>query len=62
MVNTAPYGGRAACVRCPQCVGFACPVDAKGGPFNSLLVQATDTGRCTVLVETRVARVLSDPN
>jgi choline dehydrogenase-like flavoprotein len=62
MVNTAPYGGRAACVRCSQCVGFACPVDAKGGPFNSLLVEATDTGRCTVLVETRVARVLSDPN
>ena len=62
MVNTAAYGGRAACVRCPQCVGFACPVDAKGGPFNTLLVEATEACRCTVVVETRVARVLVGEN
>ena len=61
MVNTNPYGGRPACVRCSQCVGFACPVDAKGGPFNSLLVDAVAAHACTVLVGTRVARILVGP-
>lgn len=60
MINTQAYGGREACVRCPQCVGFACPVDAKGGPFNTLLVEAVAAHRCTVLVEARVARVVVD--
>ncbi len=61
MVNTSPYGGRPACVRCPQCVGFACPVDAKGGPFNSLLVDAVAAHGCTVLVGTRAARIVVGP-
>src|SRR5262249_7429639 len=29
LINTTPYGGRAACIRCQHCVGFACPTDAK---------------------------------
>gem|GEM_PF-81553 len=58
MVNTSAYGGRPACVRCSQCVGFACPVDAKGGPFNSVLVDAVGDHGCAVLVEARVVRVL----
>ena len=40
MVNTAPFGGRPACVRCSQCIGFACPVDAKTGSQNSVLADA----------------------
>ena len=31
LINTVPYGGRADCVQCGQCVGFACPTDAKNG-------------------------------
>jgi choline dehydrogenase-like flavoprotein len=61
MINTAPFGGRAACARCSQCIGFACPVDAKTGAHNSVLVDAVASGRCTVLVGTRVARVLTGP-
>ncbi|HET9059647.1 MAG TPA: GMC family oxidoreductase [Acidimicrobiales bacterium] len=40
MVNSVPYGGRDACVRCSQCIGFACPVDARGAPFNTVLAGA----------------------
>jgi choline dehydrogenase-like flavoprotein len=61
MVNTAPFGGRPACVRCSQCIGFACPVDAKTGSHNSVLADAVASGHCTVLVATRVARVLTGP-
>jgi choline dehydrogenase-like flavoprotein len=59
MINTAPFGGRSACVRCSQCIGFACPVDAKTGAHNSVLADAVVSGHCTVLVGTRVARVLT---
>jgi choline dehydrogenase-like flavoprotein len=61
MVNTAPFGGRPACVRCSQCIGFACPVDAKTGSHNSVLADAVASGHCTVLVGTRVTRVLRGP-
>ena len=50
MINTAPFGGRSACVRCSQCIGFACPVDAKTGAHNSVLADAVASGHCTVLV------------
>ena len=59
LVNSTPRAGRAACVRCAQCVGFACPVDAKTGTHNTALPWATATGRCTVLPGTRVERVLA---
>ncbi len=61
MINTVPFGGRPACVRCSQCIGFACPVDAKTGSHNSVLADAVASGHCTVLVGTRVARVLTGP-
>jgi choline dehydrogenase-like flavoprotein len=61
LVNTAPFGGRPACVRCSQCIGFACPVDAKTGSQNSVLADAVASGHCTVLVATRVTRVLTGP-
>ena len=34
LVNSRPYGGRAACVHCAQCVGVACPVDPNTGTHN----------------------------
>lgn len=53
-INTAPYGGRPACVHCQHCVGFACPVDAKNGTQNTLIPRALLSGRCD-LVENAVA-------
>ena len=37
LINTIPYGGRADCVGCGQCVGFACPADAKNGTHNTVI-------------------------
>lgn len=59
-INSVPYGGRPACQRCAQCVGFACPVDAKNGAANAMLPRASATGRLAVLVGTRVERIVPD--
>lgn len=59
LINSAPYGDRAACVRCAECAGFACPVGAKGGSHNTLLRAATATGRCSVVVETTASRLVT---
>jgi len=59
-VNTAPYQGRAPCVQCRQCIGFACPTDARNGSHNTLLPRALATGRCTLITRAHVARVLTD--
>lgn len=62
MLNSSPYGGRPACIRCSQCIGFACPVDARGGPFNTVLADAAANGAVTVLTGTRVLEVLCAGN
>jgi len=59
-INSTPYGGRAACARCRQCVGFACPVEAKNGSHNTTLVRAADTGRLSLLLGTRAQRITTD--
>ncbi len=46
LINSVPYNGRNACVYCQQCVGFACPTDAKNGTQNTLILRALATGRC----------------
>ena len=46
LINTEPYGGRAACIECKYCVGFACPTDAKTGTQNTVLPRALATGNC----------------
>src|SRR5690606_21461256 len=43
-INSVPHDGRPACVRCPQCVGHACPVNAKNGAHNTLLARAVADG------------------
>ncbi|MFD5316567.1 GMC oxidoreductase [Streptomyces sp. NPDC127098] len=60
LVNSREYLGRRACAGCGLCVGFACPVDAKNGSQNTMLTRAFATGRATVLLETRVARIRTD--
>ena len=46
LINTEPYGGRASCIGCKYCVGFACPTDAKTGTQNTVIPRALATGNC----------------
>ena len=56
-INSVPHDGRAACVRCPQCVGHACPVNAKNGSNNTFIPRAIATGLCDVLLDAEVIEV-----
>ncbi len=60
LINSEEYQGRSACVRCGQCVGFACPVEAKAGTHNTALPAALATGLCTLVTETTVERLVVD--
>jgi choline dehydrogenase-like flavoprotein len=60
LVNTAPYGGRAACIGCGTCVGFPCPVEARGASHNTVVPRALATGRCSLLTETCAEVVETD--
>jgi choline dehydrogenase-like flavoprotein len=59
-INSTPYDGRAACARCRQCIGFACPVEAKNGSDNTVLARAAATGNLSVLLGTRAERIVTD--
>jgi choline dehydrogenase-like flavoprotein len=59
-VNTHPYGGRPPCVRCSECLGFTCPVNAKNGAHNTFVPRALATGLVTLLTDTQATRVLTD--
>ncbi|CAM3401726.1 GMC family oxidoreductase [Occultella aeris] len=56
-LNSVPHAGRPACVRCAQCVGHACPVDAKNGAHNTVIPLALATGRCDLLQDAEVVEV-----
>jgi choline dehydrogenase-like flavoprotein len=60
LINSVPYNGRAACIRCQHCVGFACPTDAKNGSQNTMLRRALATGRCNLMTEVIVERIDTD--
>ncbi len=60
LVNSVPYGGRAACRRCGACVGFACPAGAKAGSHNTMIRRALATGRCDLLTGATVTRIVVD--
>lgn len=57
LINSIERDGRPACVRCGQCVGFACPTDSKNGGHNTMLVRALRTGNCDLLCNTIVERI-----
>ena len=59
-INSVPYAGRPGCARCRQCVGFACPIEAKNGAHNTTLARAAGTGRLHVLLGTRAVRITVD--
>jgi len=58
--NSVPYNGRAACMRCRWCVGFACEVDAKNGTQNTVIPAALATGHCELRSECIAQEVLTD--
>ncbi len=61
LLNTAPFGGRPACIECSYCIGVPCPVEAKNGTHNTLIARALATGRCDLLTEAVAARIDTDP-
>jgi len=58
--NSVPYNGRAACMRCRWCVGFACEVDAKNGTQNTVIPTALATGNCELRTECIAKEILTD--
>jgi choline dehydrogenase-like flavoprotein len=56
-LNSTPYHGRPACIRCQHCVGFACPVEAKNGSDNTFIARAIEAGRCQLVTEAMVERI-----
>jgi choline dehydrogenase-like flavoprotein len=58
--NSVPYNGRAACMRCRWCVGFACECDAKCGTQNTVIPTAMATGNCEVRTDCMTKEVLLD--
>ena len=58
-INSVPYGGRGACIRCTECVGFACPTAAKAGAHNTFLPRAMRAG-ATLITGAMVARIECD--
>jgi len=60
LINTVPYNGREACIRCNHCVGFACPTDAKNGSQNTMLPRALATGNCELITSAMTERIETD--
>jgi choline dehydrogenase-like flavoprotein len=60
LINSVPYDGRPACIRCGTCAGFACHADAKSGSHNTTIVRAVATGRCDLLTGTAATRLITE--
>jgi choline dehydrogenase-like flavoprotein len=60
LINTEEYGGRAACIECKYCVGFACPTDAKTGSQNTVIPRALATGNCKLKTSAVVEAIEMD--
>ena len=58
--NSVPYNGRAGCMRCRWCCGFACECDAKCGTQNTVIPTALATGHCELRTRSIVAGILLD--
>ena len=58
--NSVPYHGRPACIHMRSCVGFACPISAKSGPFNTVLPIALASGNCQLRTGCVAAEIIVD--
>jgi choline dehydrogenase-like flavoprotein len=56
--NSVSYGGRPRCYRIRTCVGFACPVGAKGGTHNTVIPTALASGNCELRTNCVVNEIL----
>ncbi len=56
-LNSQPHLGRAACVECQHCVGFACPSDAKNGSHNTLIPRGLLTGRLDLITGAMASKI-----
>lgn len=61
-INSVSRDGRAACVRCPQCIGHACPVNAKNGSHNTFIPRALASGRTDLLMCAQVTSIEHNGN
>jgi gluconate 2-dehydrogenase alpha chain len=59
-VNSQTYDGRPACNDCGPCTGYGCPSNAKGSPPVTTLRKALLTGRCLLLPQRKVTKLLVD--
>jgi choline dehydrogenase-like flavoprotein len=59
-INSVPRDGRPACVRCAQCVGHSCPVNAKNGTQNTFIPRAIATGNCDLLLSAQALAIEHD--
>lgn len=59
-INSVPRDGRPACAACHQCMGHACPVNAKNGSHTAFIPQALATGRCDLLYDAQVVGIEHD--
>ena len=57
LINSMPYNDRPGCINCQQCVGFACPADAKNGSHNTTVPRALRSGNCTLRAEVMAERL-----
>lgn len=60
LINSRPHAGRGACIRCSQCVGFECPVNARAGSHNTTIPAAVATGNLTIATGVQVTRVITE--
>jgi choline dehydrogenase-like flavoprotein len=58
--NSVPYNDRPACMHMRSCVGFACPIDAKSGPHNTVIPVALATGHCELRTNCVVSEIVVD--
>lgn len=59
-INSVPRDGRAQCVRCGECVGFACVVGAKNGTADTAVPAALATGNATLVAGVRAVELTVD--
>lgn len=60
LINSEPRDGRARCVQCGECVGFACPSDAKNGGHDTVIPRALATGNAALVDRCRATILTTD--
>jgi choline dehydrogenase-like flavoprotein len=58
--NSVAWGGRAGCIHCRYCVGFACEVNAKCGTHNTVIPKALVTGNCQLRTNCVTSEIQTD--